>query len=71
MSINTLLTAKDVAQALKISKPLVYRMIDEGQLPAVRFRRTVRVRQEDLDAFVASNLSHEKNNMINGLSRIS
>jgi excisionase family DNA binding protein len=67
MSINYLLTAKDVAQALKISKPLVYRIISEGQLPAVRFRRTVRVRPEDLDAFVASNLSLEQNKTINSL----
>jgi len=52
----TLLTAKDVAQILRISKALAYRLVTDGQLPAVKFGRTVRVRQEDLQAFVTRNL---------------
>jgi excisionase family DNA binding protein len=54
---STLLTAKDVAQILRISKALAYRLVTDGQLPAVRFGRTVRIRQEDLQAFVVNNLT--------------
>jgi excisionase family DNA binding protein len=61
MNTTSLLNAHDVAQILKISKPLAYRLIAEGQLPAVKFRRTVRVRQDDLDEFIKKNLSSKDN----------
>jgi excisionase family DNA binding protein len=63
MFTSTLLTAKDVAQVLKISKPLAYRLIAEGQLPAVKFRRTVRVRQDDLEAFIQKNVTTNQGGM--------
>jgi excisionase family DNA binding protein len=53
----SLLTAKDVALTLKISNALAYRLIQEGQLPAVKFRRTVRVRQDDLEVFIQKNVT--------------
>lgn len=50
---NTIfLTAVEIAKILKISKALAYRLIARGQIASVRFGKTVRVRQEDLDAFI-------------------
>ena len=56
MEIN-LITAIDVAKVLKISKALAYRLISQGQIPSVRFGKTVRVKPEDLDAFIELNLT--------------
>jgi excisionase family DNA binding protein len=52
---TTFLKATEIAQILKISKALAYRLIKEGHISSVRFGRTVRVRQEDLDAFIQRN----------------
>jgi excisionase family DNA binding protein len=49
--------AIEIAQLLKISKALAYRLIAQGEIPSVKFGRTVRVRQEDLQAFVVNNLT--------------
>ena len=59
----SLLTAKDVAQTLKISNALAYRLIQEGQLQAVKFRRTVRVRQDDLENFIQKNVTINQGRM--------
>ena len=38
-----------VAERLAISQRELYRMIDEGRLPAYRFGRVIRIRRVDLD----------------------
>ena len=50
-----LLKIKEVATHLGVSKALVYDMVHKGELPCVRFRTEMRIRQEDLDAYVAVN----------------
>ncbi len=45
-------TAREIAVLLKISKALAYRLIAQGEIPCVRFGRTVRVREEDLGSFI-------------------
>ena len=52
-----LLKATDVARLLNISKALVYRLIVDGQLVAVRFGKTVRVRIEDLNDFISKSMT--------------
>ncbi len=47
------LTVGEVAQVLRVSNMTVYRLINAGQLPAVRVGKSYRVREEDLDAFLA------------------
>lgn len=37
---------------LKISKPNAYRLIQQGEIPSVKIRRSVRVREEDSEEFV-------------------
>jgi excisionase family DNA binding protein len=47
-----ILKASDVAQILRISKGLAYRMMQQGEIPAIQFGRTTRVRRQDLDEFI-------------------
>ena len=54
-------TAVEIAELLKISKSLAYRLIAKGDIPSIRFGRTVRVRQEDLDGFIQENASTKEN----------
>jgi excisionase family DNA binding protein len=50
-----LLKGPEVAKMLNVSRAAVYRLITQGQLPAVRFNKTLRVKPEDLDAFIKAN----------------
>jgi excisionase family DNA binding protein len=54
---TVLLTAIEVASILRVSKAHSYKLIKSGDIPSVRFGRTVRVRQDDLDAFIYKNTS--------------
>ncbi len=49
---ETLLTAAEVADQLRISTMTVYRLIRRGELPAVRVGRNYRVRESELLAFL-------------------
>jgi excisionase family DNA binding protein len=62
---TVLLTAVEVASVLRISKAHSYKMIKSGELPSVRFGRSVRVKQEALDAFISKNVSgHDGNDAL-------
>jgi excisionase family DNA binding protein len=54
---NEFLTAAEIAETLKISKALAYRLLAHGEIPSVRFGRTVRARLEDLEAFINRHVS--------------
>jgi excisionase family DNA binding protein len=56
---NTFLTATEVSRLLKVSRALSYRWIAEGKIRSLRVGRTVRVRQEDLEAFILQNMQGE------------
>jgi excisionase family DNA binding protein len=47
-----LLNPADVAEILKVSKALAYKMLKEGEIPTVRFGKSVRVRREDLEKYI-------------------
>jgi excisionase family DNA binding protein len=47
------LTVGEVAADLRVSTMTVYRLINAGQLAAVRIGRSFRVREEDLDRYLA------------------
>jgi excisionase family DNA binding protein len=49
---NLILTAGEVAKILRISKSKVYRMMQQGEIPSVKFGRTSRVRHQDLNDFI-------------------
>ena len=50
-----LLRAQDVAVILNISRSLAYRLLQSGKLPVIRVERSVRIRPEDLEAYIISN----------------
>ncbi len=54
---ETYLTATDVALRLKISRALAYRLLASGEISAVRFGRTVRIRESDLEEFIRAHSS--------------
>lgn len=45
-------TAVEIANILKISKALAYRLISQEKIPSIRFGRTVRVKEADLQHFI-------------------
>ena len=47
------MTVGEVASVLRVSSMTVYRLINAGELPAVRIGRSLRVRSEDLDRYLA------------------
>jgi len=55
-----LLRPDEVAEVLNISKSLVYKLLQQGQIPAVRFNKTVRIRQVDLDNYIDKCLTGER-----------
>jgi excisionase family DNA binding protein len=47
------MTVGEVASVLRVSSMTVYRLINAGELVAVRIGRSFRVRAEDLDSYLA------------------
>jgi len=53
---NEILTVKEVAERLKISRVQVRKMIPSGELPAVMVSREYRIPVEVIRAFITNNL---------------
>lgn len=51
-NIPAFLTEEETAKHLKVSRRLVQRLIKKGKLRVVRFGRTVRIHEADLQDFV-------------------
>lgn len=47
------MTVAEVARVLRISNMTVYRLISSGQLAAVRVGKSYRLREEDVDRYLA------------------
>jgi excisionase family DNA binding protein len=47
------LTVGEVAEMLRVSSMTVYRLINSGELPAVRIGKSFRLREEDVDKYLA------------------
>lgn len=48
------LSTAEAANRLGITPRTLYRFIDEGQLPAYRFGRVIRLKANEVDAFIES-----------------
>lgn len=46
------LTVAEVAAAMRVSKMTVYRLVHNGELPAVRVGRSFRVSEEDVNEYL-------------------
>lgn len=53
-----LLNAAQVAERLNVSKPLVYKLMQTGEMTCVRINKSRRVRPKDLEEFIKNNLSN-------------
>ena len=47
------LTVSEVAEMLRVSSMTVYRLINSGELAAVRIGKSFRLREEDVDKYLA------------------
>ena len=50
--LSDLLTVKEVAEILRVSQTTVLRMIEDGELPAIRVRNQWRIRRSELDDYL-------------------
>ncbi len=57
---NHILKANDVAKILNISEINVYALMQRGETPTVRIRKSRRVRPEDLIEYIKNN-SYQEN----------
>lgn len=57
-----LLKAKDVADILNISRAMVYRLIQMGEIRAVQIGTARRVRPDDLQVYIEANLTPQVGN---------
>jgi excisionase family DNA binding protein len=48
-----LLTVAEVAQIMRVSTMTVYRLIKAGELASVRVGKSYRIREDDVDAYLA------------------
>ncbi len=47
------LTVAEVARMLRVSNMTVYRLVNAGELPALRIGKSYRLREEDVDKYLA------------------
>lgn len=50
----TWLGTKDAAARLGVTLRSLYRFIDEGELPAYKFGRVIRLKEEDVERYIES-----------------
>jgi excisionase family DNA binding protein len=50
-------TVNEVAEALRVSRMTVYRLIKQGELPALRVGRGYRIREEDVHRYLNDRLN--------------
>lgn len=60
MTTSQLLKATDVAEILNISRAMAYRLIQIGEIRAVRIGSARRVRMQDLHEYIQTNLTPEQ-----------
>lgn len=60
MNSESMLTLKEVARYLHVVPLTVYRMIDRGDLPAVKVGRVWRIRKQDLEAYLGRSASRPR-----------
>lgn len=51
-SFENLLKVEEASKALRLSKPMIYKLIQSGKLSSIRFGTAIRLTREDLVSFV-------------------
>jgi excisionase family DNA binding protein len=49
---HELLTAREVAEVMRVSTMTVYRLIKAGELPAIRVGKHLRIRRDDVTGYL-------------------
>lgn len=66
------LTVAEVAEVMRVSRMTVYRLVQRGDLPAVRVGRSYRVPADALDAYLAAaEVAPEDGEASGGVARLS
>jgi excisionase family DNA binding protein len=55
---DRLLTVAEVAATMRVSNMTVYRLIKDGDLPALRVGKNYRIRESDVDAYLSDRSVH-------------
>lgn len=61
---TNLLTGEEIAKILHVSRAYAYQLMRQRIIPTVKIGRSVRVRPEDLERFIAANLG--QNSLLSG-----
>jgi excisionase family DNA binding protein len=61
---SRLLTGREVARKLNISKSFAFLLMQRGEIPTVHLGRLVRVRQEDLEQFIEQSIEKKPHLML-------
>ena len=52
------LSVQDVCELLNLKKNFVYKLVNEGKIPHLRFEKLIRIRRSDVDIWITKNLVH-------------
>jgi excisionase family DNA binding protein len=55
MDFNEFLTIKEIAKQMKVSGMTVYRMVQSGELLAIKFGKSYRIPVKELDRYLKNN----------------
>lgn len=61
MEENEVMTAKELAQSLKLSEDYIRRMVSQRTIPFVKIGRSVRFRPRDIDKWLSTKRVYTKN----------
>ena len=51
-NMEELLTLKELSKYLKISKPTIYKMVEQGKIPALKIANQWRFKRGDIDSWL-------------------
>ncbi|MBZ5239766.1 methylation-associated defense system helix-turn-helix domain-containing protein MAD1 [Pseudomonas aeruginosa] len=57
---SDILTLDEVAEYLKAGKRTIYRLAQQGKMPAFKFGGTWRFRRQELDVWIAERIKRQK-----------
>ncbi|MCX6054232.1 MAG: helix-turn-helix domain-containing protein [Chloroflexi bacterium] len=61
---TNLMTGEEIAKILHVSRAYAYQLMRQKLIPTVKIGRSVRVRPEDLERFIAANMG--QNSLLSG-----
>jgi|ETNmetMinimDraft_11_1059920.scaffolds.fasta_scaffold471486_1 excisionase family DNA binding protein len=50
------MSVNDVCDLLNLKKNFVYKLVNEGKIPHLRFEKLIRIRRSDVDIWVTKNM---------------